>query len=658
MIATTAALYALATAIALGTTTAMHLRLPVPPEWLPLPVVLMAIVSSTMTALAWRRAGATGAARTIWAWVAAFGLCALVAECVWNLWRPRDGGPVFSRADALYVLSYSVLACAYANAYRGLGGRFTAPRVRLEAIAMFAALLVTLWSVTRGPLAPVTEADQLPWAYAAAYSITIAMLATLAAMLAMSLGAPRRQGWLVLLLAAGLVAGTWEIGWLGSWMSTSEFLGPFFSFGDVLCFALLCAAARLAPRPQEAFAETAVGEQHIYNFLPALTVLVAIALIVGLLAAAPDRNDWSLAGTTLILAGLLLGRQRHARTELAHLNAELAVRRGDARVTELVRQAADLFAIVADDGCLAFASPAAPHYTGREPAALVGSRAESLLGDRHAPGIARLLEQARQSDAGPVSVELATGGADGAMRVLRLVASNQRSNEHIRGLTLTISDISAERGLERELLEVSNNERIGLAADLHEGLGQSLTGIALLLQAELNERGSSGAGRGGNPRLESVTGMVRQAITAVRELARGAAPLYTVGGSLSNALLHIGPLVPGEPPIRMDIAPDIDDRVIDKATSEHLFRIALEALRNARRYSQCRLLELSLHRGPDQLTLGITDDGTGFDPAQSGTRGLALRLISYRARMIGATLVLPGEPGGGMHIEIRLPLRA
>jgi len=654
VIAALAVAYAVATAIACGAASTSAAGLGRFPEWVALPAQLAAIASTMLISLRWRRAVDLGPARHAWPLICAFATLSLLAMLVWNLWRPLGVGPVLSRADALYLADYALLSIAYVAMYLRLGGSLRARRVRLEALSMFAALLVTMWTITLGPLAPKAGPHTLPWYFAGAYAVALAALITSAALTGMCLSNMRRHSWLALLVAAGLVDAVWEIGWLGSWLSSSEFLDKFFSYGDVLCFTFICVAAALAPAPLAAFAEPADAEQRVHNFFPALTILVAVALVTGLMAASPGTNNWTFTSLVVICAVLLLGRQHTARADLARLNSDLALREAGARVTELVRESPDLLVTVGVDQAVVFVSPAAALFTGRDVDQLTGKPARSLFGREHEAALADLLTRVRSAESASASLELTIGAHVNAARTLNVVATNRFGNRHIRGITLTVSDITAERALERELLDVSNNERMRLAADLHDGLGQNLTGVALLLQAELGDRKNENGNS--RDRLESVVGVINQAILSVRELTHSAAPLYNVGGSLRGALMHIGTLASGDPAVSIEVDPDFDDSVLDHTAADHLYRIALEALRNARRHAGCQHLRVMLRVAAGILQLTIVDDGVGFDPAATPLKSFGLRLIDYRARVIGAVLAVHSRPGQGTRIEVRIPL--
>jgi signal transduction histidine kinase len=176
----------------------------------------------------------------------------------------------------------------------------------------------------------------------------------------------------------------------------------------------------------------------------------------------------------------------------------------------------------------------------------------------------------------------------------------------------------------------------------------------MLLQAELGAR-RAGNGNTRNS-LVTVVAAVNEAISSVRALTRIAAPLYSVGGSLGGALAQIGTLLSGDPAVSIEIDPEFDGSDLAETTADHLYRIALEALRNARRHARCRNLRLTLRVDAGVLELAVIDDGVGFDPAATLLKSFGLRLIDYRARVIGAALSLRSRPGQGTRVVVRMPL--
>ena len=143
-----------------------------------------------------------------------------------------------------------------------------------------------------------------------------------------------------------------------------------------------------------------------------------------------------------------------------------------------------------------------------------------------------------------------------------------------------------------------------------------------------------------------------------RDLTRGLSPLYVVGGSLRDALEQIeGPHPGSGPPVRVTVDPWFDDRVMNGMEADHLYRIALEAVRNARRHSEGSYVSVALRVARGELNLDIADDGDGISSTNQQGHGFGLRLMAYRARVIGATLTIANRVGGGTRVQVTIPNR-
>jgi two-component system CheB/CheR fusion protein len=93
----------------------------------------------------------------------------------------------------------------------------------------------------------------------------------------------------------------------------------------------------------------------------------------------------------------------------------------------------------------------------------------------------------------------------------------------------------------------------------------------------------------------------------------------------------------------------------DNEKATQLFRIAQEAVTNAIKHGRAKTIRIELARQDDLLTLAILDDGVGLEPASPST-GLGLRIMNFRAEMIGAELTLKPGRKGGTKITCSLPV--
>ncbi len=411
---------------------------------------------------------------------------------------------------------------------------------------------------------------------------------------------------------------------------------------------MLCAAALTGdqPEPEVTLDDT---ERSAYSFAPTLSALSAIALFGASLASTRAPDAWVLVGLVILAVLLLVTRQAAALKKLADLNRALAFRVADARLTELVRQSADAFLIIDSHGIVTFASAATEAMIGMAPSHAIGNAAASLFGPDHQETFARFLNRLVAEPREALSLELSLEPTHGSPRTLRLLGANRLANVHIEGLTLTISDISEQRALERDVLTAANHERLRLAGEIHDGLGQELSGIALMLHG-LSKSPELEALRS-RTELDAIVGHVTEAIRGARDLARGLSPIYVVRGSLRDALQRLEREAGTNPTVHVEVDPALGELVIDELPADHLYRIAREAVKNAIRHGACSKIEVRLRVLDETLWLEIADDGIGYELRAVADNGFGLRLMEYRARIIGASFEIARRETGGTTVR-------
>lgn len=203
-------------------------------------------------------------------------------------------------------------------------------------------------------------------------------------------------------------------------------------------------------------------------------------------------------------------------------------------------------------------------------------------------------------------------------------------------------DVTERKRLTEAIRAAALQEQERIGRDLHDGLGQVLTGISFLvrgLQTTL-ERGETPS----VAEVRQIADLVKGAIETSRSLARGLSPLQLEGGlaaSLADLARHARELY------RLDATCSCtSDAAVDPSTAEHLYRIAQEALTNVARHAVARRVEIRLEARADVLVLTVVDDGRGV-AASRAARGMGLRTMAHRAELVGGVLTVDAvEPSG------------
>ena len=211
-------------------------------------------------------------------------------------------------------------------------------------------------------------------------------------------------------------------------------------------------------------------------------------------------------------------------------------------------------------------------------------------------------------------------------------------------------DLSEQRRLEREVLQISEDERQRFGHELHDGLGQQLTAIELmshLLARDLKSKAPALA-----KSANEIARLTRKTIAQTRHLAHGLAPVALGADGLMAALNDLAQST-SRIGVPCEFHCDTPVSIPDLAAATHLYRIAQEAVNNALKHARARKISVSLGANEHSLELAIEDNGVGL--RKSNNRGIGLRVIHHRARLIGAQIHLHSTRGKGVRVVCSLP---
>jgi signal transduction histidine kinase len=206
-------------------------------------------------------------------------------------------------------------------------------------------------------------------------------------------------------------------------------------------------------------------------------------------------------------------------------------------------------------------------------------------------------------------------------------------------------EIQERARLEKELLEIAESEQRRIGHDLHDSLGQHLTATALA--GKILAKRLAGKTAVEPATAERVVAMIEEAIDLTRNLARTLHPIELGTDGLEVALQNLA--------TNLSEAFDVSCRFQNSGTvvlpdlkaAIHLYRIAQEAAGNAIRHGRARNILISLDSTSKSLMLAVTDDGAGLPDNARVKNGMGLRIMDYRAGMIGATFDIQNLPAGG-----------
>jgi PAS domain S-box-containing protein len=209
-------------------------------------------------------------------------------------------------------------------------------------------------------------------------------------------------------------------------------------------------------------------------------------------------------------------------------------------------------------------------------------------------------------------------------------------------------DITERKHLEKTILDIGSREQRRIGQDLHDGLGQQLTGIAFmakvqeqrLLEKQLSEAVDAA----------KIVRLVNDAISRTRELAKGLAPVvFDEHGLMSALQLHAAEI---EDLFGISCHFQCDPPVLitDGTLATHLYHIAQEAVTNAVKHGRAQNILIRLAEVDGKVTLMVRDDGKGLVQPTGDHAGMGLQIMRHRAEMIGGTLEIRSEKAQGTTI--------
>lgn len=221
---------------------------------------------------------------------------------------------------------------------------------------------------------------------------------------------------------------------------------------------------------------------------------------------------------------------------------------------------------------------------------------------------------------------------------------NAQLEERVKERTAALeAQIVENRELEKSILDISDREQVRIGQDLHDSLCQQLVSVAFsanMLQERLEKDGVAA-----NRDAARIADMIDDSINQARNLARGLYPVRLETEGLELALRELAATMSRRFQVSCTVECSGPVPPCQHAVGIHFYRIAQEAVVNAAKHAKARHVILSLSASRGKVKLSIEDNGEGIIRVPRDPDGMGLRIMAYRARMIGA----------GFEIEHRLP---
>ncbi len=381
------------------------------------------------------------------------------------------------------------------------------------------------------------------------------------------------------------------------------------------------------------------GEVHTMLGFPVYiggkTTGVLVFIAVGEVAPSEDVVD------AMDEVGLILG------LTFERLRMKRDVEEGEARIRTILDSAAEAIITISPSGLIQTFNHAAEALFGHPASDAVGKNVNMLMPPpftrEHNFYLRNYLTTGRKKILG-AEREVVGRRRDGSVFPMSLHVSEIFAGDR-RLFTGIVRDLTERKQMEAEVATIASLERQRIGHELHDNIGQTLTGIALLAQAlqrRLADASHSEAERAGD-----VVRGVSQTLEQLRALARGLAPADIGPGDLPRALEEFCVGIESLHGIACGFKCDQPVRTENAHVATQMLLIAREAVTNAVKHAQPKRIEIELRSDNGNIDLMVRDDGNGIPLALSPRKGMGLRIMGYRANVIGATLRVEPLPEGG-----------
>ena len=203
-------------------------------------------------------------------------------------------------------------------------------------------------------------------------------------------------------------------------------------------------------------------------------------------------------------------------------------------------------------------------------------------------------------------------------------------------------DMSERKRLETEILKISEWERARIGQDLHDSIGQQLTGLAFLSEVVGNELKAEGSPH--QEEIEKICAYLKASHGQLRQIVQGLLPLNLAGG-LASGLQRLAESAEATLGIDCFFNDELELDSLSPTIATHLYHIAQEAVANAVRHGVAHQVDITLRPSGERGELVIKDDGTGSCPDEDNNHGSGLKIMRYRADLIGGKLAITRNRG-------------
>ena len=340
----------------------------------------------------------------------------------------------------------------------------------------------------------------------------------------------------------------------------------------------------------------------------------------------------------------------------AHREAEAALRTSEEMFRSVTETAREAILSYDSEGAIFLWNEAAERMFAYSKEEALGQPVKILIAGGYLKKFLRDVEQSGGSEGAPGTgklVETTCTRKDGSEFPAEISGAAWTSDGRSFH-TLVVRDVTERLRLEGEILEIAHRERRKIGHDLHDDLGQRLTGIRLLcnsLEGKVANISAESAAM-----VREMASLLDEGLEQVRALAKGLLPVAPTADGLMAALENLADQTQRATGIWCEFLREAPVLVPDDGTAANLYRIAQEAVSNAVRHGRPALVEVRLELAQRMLQLTVKDNGAGFLPHTPPAAGRGLDIMAFRTKAMRGSLDIQSKPGKGTVVTCWCPL--
>jgi len=326
------------------------------------------------------------------------------------------------------------------------------------------------------------------------------------------------------------------------------------------------------------------------------------------------------------------------------------------RFRAVAQTAADGIVTIDSSGTILYMNRGAETMFGYDSQEIIGEPLITMIPETyrkaHADGMNRIASGSRSRIIGK-TFELSGKRKDGSLVPIELSLAQWETDDEMY-FTAIIRDITERKTLEKEILDIEERERRRIGHDLHDDLGQLLTGVSFkcsTLEYDLKDKMTSEA-----EDAAKISSLVEDAKNKVKLLSKWITPVDPDERGLASALEDLASTTRKIFNVYCSFRGGEEILIPNAHTTTNLYRIAQEAVNNAVRHSGAAKIEVFLGKRDNSVIMTIEDDGEGLRSSQGSSGGMGIRIMNFRAGIIGGSLDIREVPGGGTCVTCICPV--